>query len=347
MDYARFNYIAQPGDGVTKLHPSIGEYDKWSIKWGYTWFPGNLTPKQEREKLDVWTVAKAGNPLYYYGRQGTTLDPRLQSEDLGDNAMKASTYGIANLKRILPNVEKWTYEKGKDYSDLKEIYNEVINQYNRYMGHVTTNIGGMSENFKTYDQKGAVYTYLSKAKQKEAVAFLNIQLFDTPSWLINNAELNKFDNGVLLGGIKNTQTRTLSSILTPQRIARLLDNETKNGTTVAYTLPELFQDLRKGIFPASRPDAFKRNLQRAYVDRLGALMTQDMTLPPGASPDALANFGATPVNVSFSDIRPLVRVELKSLLTAAKARSVAGDAVTKAHYDDLVIRINDILYPKK
>ncbi|MGY0039530.1 zinc-dependent metalloprotease [Pedobacter sp. NJ-S-72] len=113
MDYARFNYIAQPGDGVTKLHPEIGEYDKWSIKWGYTWFPGNLTPKQEREKLDVWTVAKAGNPAYFYGRQGTSIDPRTQSEDLGDNAMKASTYGIANLKRVLPNIEKWTYQKGE------------------------------------------------------------------------------------------------------------------------------------------------------------------------------------------------------------------------------------------
>lgn len=347
MDYARFNYIAQPGDGVTKLHPSIGEYDKWAVKWGYSWFPGNLTAKQEREKLDVWTVAKAGNPLYFYGRQGTSLDPRLQSEDLGDNAMKASTYGIANLKRILPNVEKWTYEKGKDYSDLKEIYSEVINQYNRYMGHVTTNIGGMSENFKTYDQKGAVYSYLPKAKQQEAVTFLNLQLFTTPTWLINSAELNKFDNGVLLTNIKSVQSRTLAAILNPSRIARLLDNETKNGTATAYTLPELFKDLRTGIFPAGRPDAFKRNLQRTYVDRLSALMTQDMMFPPGASLEAIANFGATPVNVAMSDIRPLVRVELKSLMTAAKAKLVAGDAVTKAHYDDLVTRINDILYPKK
>ena len=347
MDYARFNYIAQPGDGVTKLHPSIGEYDKWSIKWGYTWFPGNLTPAQERQKLDVWTVAKAGNPLYFYGRQGTSIDPRLQSEDLGDNAMKASTYGIANLKRILPNLEKWTYEKGKDYSNLKEMYSEIVGQYNRYMGHVTANVGGMSENFKTYDQKGAVYSYLPKTKQREAVAFFNAQLFTTPLWLINNAELAKFDNGVLLNGIKNVQTRTLDNLLNPSRIARLLDNETKNGSAVAYTLPELFKDLHTGIFTATRPDAFKRNLQRSYVDKLDALMTKELTLPPGAPADLFANFGMTPVNVSLSDIRPLVRVELKSLLTLAKARSVAGDTLTKAHYDDLVIRINDILNPKK
>ena len=347
MDYARFNYIAQPGDGVTKLHPEIGEYDKWSIKWGYTWFPGNLTPKQEREKLDVWTVAKAGNPLYFYGRQGTSIDPRLQSEDLGDNAMKASTYGIANLKRILPNVEKWTYEKGADFSDLKEIYGEIIGQYNRYMGHVRTNVGGMSENFKTYDQKGTVYSYLSKAKQKEAIAFFNTQLFTTPLWLINKEQLNKFDNGQILNKIKAVQTSTLSNLLSPSRMARLLDNEAKNGAASAYTLPELFADLKTGVFSAGRPDAFKRNLQRSYVETLAQLMTKEMDVPPGASSDAMANYGFTPVSVSLSDIRPLVRAELKSLLTLARSKSVAGDTLTKAHYDDLVIRINDVLYPKK
>lgn len=347
MDYARFNYIAQPGDGVIKLHPSIGEYDKWAVKWGYSWFPGNLTAKQEREKLDAWTVAKAGNPLYFYGRQGTSLDPRLQSEDLGDNAMKASAYGIANLKRILPNIEKWTYEKGKDYSDLKEIYGEVITQFNRYMGQVTTNIGGMSENFKTYDQKGAVYTYLPKAKQREAMTFLNTQLFTTPLWMINNAQLNKFDNGVTLGNIKSAQTRTLGNILSPSRLARLLDNEVKNGAGVAYTVTDLFKDLRTGIIPAARPDAFKRNLQRAYVERLGALMTQELELPGRVSPDVIANFGMTPVSVSLSDIRPLVRAELKSLLSVAKSRAKAGDAMSKAHYDDMTVRINNILDPKK
>lgn len=347
MDYARFNYIAQPGDGVTKMHPSIGEYDKWSVKWGYSWFPGNLTPKQEKEKLDAWTLAKAGNPLYFYGRQGTSLDPRLQSEDLGDDAMKASTYGIANLKRILPNVEKWTYEKGEDYSNLKEIYTEVIGQFNRYMGHVTTNVGGMSENFKTYDQKGPVYTYLPKAKQKEAIRFFNTQLFTTPLWLINNEELNKFDNGTLLNRIKGVQTNTLGNLLSAARIARLLDNEAKNGTSVAYTLPELFTDLKGTIFSATRPDAFKRNLQRSYVDKLAGLMTKEQEFPAGFPADLIANFGLTPISVSLSDIRPLVRVELKSLMATAKTRAVAGDTITKAHYDDLVVRINDILNPKK
>jgi hypothetical protein len=188
MDYARFNYIAQPGDGVTHLYPQIGEYDLWAVKWGYSYFPGKKTPKQEKETLDVWTKEKAGNPLYYYGRQGTSIDPRLQNEDLGDNAMKASTYGIANLKRILPNIENGLSKKGEDYDDVQTLYNEVIGQYNRYIGHVTMNIGGMNENFKTYDQKGPVYDFINKNLQHDAVVFLNQQVFTTPKWLINNAK---------------------------------------------------------------------------------------------------------------------------------------------------------------
>lgn len=346
MDYARFNYIAQPGDGVTRLYPKIGEYDKWAIKWGYSWFPGNLTANQEKEKLNSWTLQKAGNPLYYFGRQGTSIDPRLQNEDLGDNAMKASAYGIANLKRILPNIEKWTYQKGEDYGDLKEIYNEVVNQFNRYMGHVAANVGGMSENFKTYDQKGPVYAYLPKSKQKEALAFYKQQLFTTPLWLINKEELSKFDNGVLLNKIKAVQTGTLANLLSPSRIARLLDNETKNGTASAYTLPELFTDLRSSIFEAGKTDAFKRNLQRAYVDQLASLMTKDLDFPPGFSADAAANYGMTPINVNLSDIRPLARAELKTLLATTKAKTT-GDVITKAHYADLATRINNILNPKK
>ena len=341
MDYARFNYVAQPGDGVVRMFPGIGEYDKWAVKWGYTWFPGNLTPLQEKAKLDVWTKEKAGNPLYFYGRQGNSYDPRDQSEDLGDNAMKASTYGIANLKRILPNIEKWTYQSGKDFTDLSQLYGEVIGQLSRYMGHVTFNIGGLSENFKTYDQAGAVYSYISKAKQKEAVAFLNSQIFTSPLWLINSEELNKFDNGAMLTRIKSVQTGTINNIFTAARLSRMLDNEAKNGAT-AYTMPELFSDLRGTIFAATRPDAFKRNLQRGYVDRLGSLMV-DAPAPAGLPP----GFVFTPVNISLTDIRPLVRVELKTLLATAKARAVAGDANTKAHYDDLAFRINEILNPKK
>jgi len=209
------------------------------------------------------------------------------------------------------------------------------------MGHVTFNIGGLSENYKTYDQAGAVYNYVSKAKQREAIDFLNKQLFTSPLWLINSEQLNKFDNGSMLTRIKAVQTGTINNILSSSRLLRMIDNEAKNGAT-AYTMPELFTDLRGSVFAAGRPDGFKRNLQRGYIDRLGSLMV-DAPAPTGLPP----GFSFTPVNIGVTDIRPLVRVELKTLLATAKARAVAGDAITKAHYDDLIIRINDILDPKK
>jgi len=343
MDYARFNYIAQPGDGVTHFYPQIGEYDKWAIKWGYTWFPGKKTPKQEKEILDEWIKEKAGNPLYYYGRQGTTLDPRLQSEDLGDNAMKASTYGIANLKRILPNVEKWTYQKGEGYSDLQDIYLEVLTQFYRYMGHVTANIGGMNENFKTYDQSGPVYDFVNKDRQRDAVLFFNKQLFTTPLWLIDSRELSKFDNGVMIGRIKSVQVSTLSGIFSPSRLARMYDNEAKNGAS-AYTVAELFTDLRSGIFNTPKPDGFKRNLQRGYIEDLKSLLNDDFKSIPGIPAATLANYGLTPINVALSDIRPMVRAELK-LIDASLPKG--GDAITAAHFTDLHLRIKEALNPTR
>jgi hypothetical protein len=343
MDYARFNYIAQPEDGVTHFYPQIGEYDKWAIKWGYTWFPGNKTPKQEKETLNVWTKEKAGDPHYYYGRQGTIIDPRLQTEDLGDNAMKAGVYGIANLKRILPNIEKWTYQDGENYTDLQEIYNEVLAQFSRYMGHVVTNVGGMNENFKTYDQNGPVYDFVSKDRQKEAILFLNQQLFTTPVWLLDNQELSKFDNGLMLNRLKSVQVYTLSTLLTPSRLARIYDNEAKNGNK-AYTVAELFTDLQAGIFTAGRPDVFKRNLQRGYVENLKSLLNDDYKAIPGYSATQLANFGLTPINVALSDIRPMVRAELKTIDAHLPK---GGDAVTTAHYDDLHLRIKEALNPTR
>jgi hypothetical protein len=344
MDYARFNYIAQPGDGVTHLYPQIGEYDLWAIKWGYSYFTGNKSPKQEKEALDVWTKQNAGNPLYYYGRQGTSIDPRLQNEDLGNNAMKASAYGIANLKRILPNLEKWSFQKGEDFDDVQTLYNEVIGQYNRYIGHVTMNIGGMNENFKTYDQTGPVYGFVSKGLQHDAVDFLNKQVFTTPYWLINNNELSRFDNGLVINRIKAVQVNALTNVINASRMARMFDNESKNGAK-AYTVAELFTDLRGGVFGTGKPDQFKRNLQRGYIDNLKAMLNEDASRSfPGASSIQLANSGYTPINIALSDIRPMVRAELSKISTILPK---GGDALNVAHYADLRLRIKEALNPTR
>ncbi len=347
MDYARFNYIAQPGDEGVVLYPGIGDYDKWAIKWGYTWFD-NQTPEEEAKILNKWTIERAGNPIYFYGQQtANPIDPRAQSEDLGDDAMKASRYGIANLKRILPNIEKWTYEEGKPYDNLKELYGEVLIQWNRYMGHVRSNIGGIYEDDKTYEQKGPVYTHVNKTKQKEAVKFINEYAFTTPSWMLNQNVLNKFDNAGIVDRLRRTQVGVLNGILDFSRLNRVIDNSVKNGVS-AYHMDELFADLRNGIWSELKTganlDTYRRNLQRAYVERMSYLLNEnEAQLTP-----QLAALAGPQIDVSQSDIRPMARHELKSLYIQVKsALPKYSNPVLRAHLEDVLVRINEALDPKK
>jgi hypothetical protein len=187
MDYARFNYVAQPGDEGVALMPDIGIYDKHAIRWGYKPIV-DKSAEDEKSTLDSWILKHAGNPMYRFGHQqiGDVVDPSSQTEDLGDDAIKASQYGIANLKRIVPKLIEWTAEDGKDYDDLKTLYGQVLSQYNRYMGHVSNNIGGVYEHHKTYEQDGAVYTHVSKEHQKNCMQFLQNELFATPEWMLDN-----------------------------------------------------------------------------------------------------------------------------------------------------------------
>ena len=162
MDYARFNYVAQPEDKGVALMPNIGPYDKHAINWGYRPIL-DQSAEDEKTTLNQWILDKADDPMYRFGRQQRpVIDPSSQTEDLGDDAVKASNYGIANLKRIVPKLIDWTYEEGKNYDDLSTLYDQVFGQFNRYMGHVRSNIGGVYQYNKTYEQEGAVFTHVQK-----------------------------------------------------------------------------------------------------------------------------------------------------------------------------------------
>ena len=350
MDYARFNYIAQPGDEGVLLYPGIGAYDKWAVKWGYTWFD-NQTPEQEAKTLNKWTLEKAGNPLYFYGRQTfNPIDPRSQSEDLGDDAVKASAYGIANLKRIVPNIEKWTYEEGKSYDNLEELYGEVVSQWVRYMGHVRSNIGGIHENEKTYEEKGPVYSHVAEAKQRTAMKFINEQAFVTPTWMLDQTILNKFDNAGIIDRLRRSQVSVLNGILDFARLARVIDNSVKNSSN-AYSIDELFADVKVGVWSELKSganiDTYRRNLQRAYIERMEYLMTADQVMPPGIPSEFASAFLGTPIDASTSDIRPMARRELKLLSGQIKSSLPKfGNPIIKAHLEDAIVRINKILDPK-
>ncbi|WP_353138989.1 zinc-dependent metalloprotease [Pseudopedobacter sp.] len=330
MDYARFNYIAQPGDRGVLLYPGIGPYDKWAIKWGYTWFDENESVEETAKRLNKWTIAQLKDPIYFYGRQGLASDPRSQSEDLGDDAIKASRYGIANLKRILPNIEKWTYQEGQPYSDLVELYQEVIVQFNRYMGHVRTSIGGIYENPKTYDQEGSVFTHVEKAKQKNALKFIAEEAFKTPNWLIDEKQLSKIDNGQMFSSVTAMQANILAGIIEQGRLSRVLDNTRKNGNK-AYSIQDLFTDLKNSVWTeltaGANIDSYRRSLQRTYINRLEALMNQ--------------------TGADISDVKPMAREQLKILQADIKrALPKYNDTLLKAHLNDALARIDKVLNPK-
>ncbi|WP_407640254.1 zinc-dependent metalloprotease [Algoriphagus alkaliphilus] len=346
MDYARFNYIAQPEDKGVSLMPDVGPYDKYAIMWGYRPIPEAATPEAEQPILDKWILDKKGDPIFRYGRQGNNYDPTTQSEDLGDNAMKASEYGIKNLQRIMPNLMEWTAEENKpykDYADLSELYGQVIGQFNRYMGHVRTNVGGVAEVYSSVGQNEAVYTHTSKEMQKSAVDFLNKQLFATPTWLMDDKIIARIGDFGALERIRGIQVTTLNGILEWGRLGRVIENEAMNGSN-AYKITELFDDLRKGIWTelsaGKSIDVQRRALQRAHIERLEVLLTGN---EPNL-PTQFRAFAGPQINASQSDIRPMARGELKTLQSQIRgAIGKTSDRMSKLHLEDALARIEKIL----
>ena len=317
MDYARFNYVAQPGDEGVSLMPGIGIYDKYSIRWGYRPIPEAKSSEEEKATLHAWITEHTDDPLYFYGRQTRIpMDPRSQSEALGDDAVLASNYGINNLKLILDNLIEWTTESGQDYEDLEELYGQILGQWNRYMGHVTAYVGGVYETPKTADQEGVVYEHVSAADQRRAMDFLTRELFQTPTWLIDTDVLSRIEPEGMLDRIKSYQTRTLNRLLAGDRVGRIMENEALNGSS-AYSMDELMEGLRVGIFTEAltgkASDPYRRNLQRAYLIKLTSF-----------------------VKSSESEVAALARMELDELdgILKKAGKSISDDR-SKAHYADL------------
>lgn len=332
MDYARFNYVAQPGDGDVGLMPNIGPYDKWSIMYGYKVISEGEDYEDERLILNSWITERADDPIYRFGRQRfRPTDPSAQTEDIGDNAMKASEYGIANLKRIVPHLIEWTAEEAKDFKDLNELYNNVLGQFRRYLGHVTANIGGIYEYNKTYDENDVIYTHVPKEKQEEAMAFLQKHIFETPDWAIDQDILRRIEEDGNMERIRRLQEGTLNLLLNPDRLNRVIENQTLNGAD-AYSLTELFTDVRTSIFTeilnGRNIDTYRRNLQRTAVDVMAGLMKNQKN------------------EFENSDIQAISRGNLKIIMEAARNYSNQQDEVSAFHVQDLAERIDMILDPR-
>ena len=349
MDYARFNYVAQPEDGVTDFFPKIGDYDKWAIKWGYSYFEDAKTEKEEKAILNEMTKEAYKNNRLWFGTETSPYDPRYQTEDIGDNAMRASEYGIKNLKRILPNLIEWSSEKGESYSELDDLYNALTGQFRRYMGHVTKNVGGIYDSPKTYDMAGNQFTVVPKSIQKDAVAFLNTQLFTTPKWLLNQDVLSKINPESGVEAVKSMQDATLSSLLAGDRMVRLL--ETSATSKDNYSVDELISDLNKGIFSelkgASSIDMYRRNIQKIYVDKLIELLKPGTASVRAVPVGVTYGFSTRRVNLAQTDLPSIARGQLNALKNELKMSSARmSDRMSKYHVQDLTSRIGLALDPK-
>lgn len=326
MDYTRYNYVAQPGDKGVRWVRMLGPYDSYAINWGYRYIPNANSPEAEKSTLNNWIREKTGDPKYLFGR-GNSFDPSDQTESVGDDPVKASTYGLANLKIVAPNLAKWTATDGEGYDDLEELYSELIGVWSRFANHVVANIGGVYQELKTTDQDGVTYTPTDKAEQLKSIKFLNENVFSTPQWLLQKEILNNIEPSGAVSSIGSMQSRVLSNVLRLDRLKRMIENEALNGAGV-YSMTQMLSDLRKGIWSelsgSKDIDAFRRNLQRAHVERLASLMNQD--------------------EKSRSDISAAVRAELKTIQTSARSASVRySSGIVQNHLRDIDAMVDSIL----
>jgi hypothetical protein len=349
MDYARFNYVAQPEDNISRkgLFPRIGDYDMWAIEWGYRWMPEYENAEKEAAALQKMTTEKLKNKRFWFGTETNPDDPRSQNEDLGDDAVKAGNYGIKNLQRIVPNLSEWTKKPNESYELLQEMYNQVVSQFGRYLGHAAKNIGGIYETPKMNDQPGTVYEFTTKKTQQDALSFINKQLFITPKWLIDPNIFSK-TGASPLAIINSRQESILQRIINTNNLHKLFDMETKLGKD-AYTAGELLSSTRNMIFSelAGRTpvDIYRRNLQRTYTERLISLLPSN---DQGGSLLSMFFIQTGPVLSSKnSDVYALVKGNLRILRTEINAAIPSiSDSMTKMHLQDLNDRITQALDPK-
>ena len=353
MDYARFNYVAQPGDNISEkgLFPRIGDYDKWAIEWGYRIIPEAKSAKEEVPILNKWTIEKLKNKRYWFGTETDPDDPRAQSEDIGDDAMKASTYGIMNLKFILPHLVEWTKTDNEGYDNLENMYNQLVGQLGRYTGHVAKNIGGRYETLKTSEEAGDIYELVPVATQKRAMEFLGKQIFATPTWLIDKKIIALTDVQPInvIAGLQGVATARL---LNASTMNKLISGETIDPN--AYKITDYFNDLQKYMWgelaTGQAIDVYRRNLQKSYVEKMNAILH-----PPAAPAAAMQQQGGggrrragadgprTP-----TDVKSVVKANLAQLRTKIKADLPrVTDPMTRYHLQDLVGQIDEALKTKQ
>jgi hypothetical protein len=354
MDYSRFNYVAQPEDSLPleDIIPRIGPYDKYAIMWGYKPIPGARTPEQERPTLDQWARMQDSIPWYRFSENNAFGGFGTTTEAVGDaDPVKATGLGFRNIRRVVTYIPAAAIRPGEDNSDLKEIYDRTVGQWATEANHVTTVVGGAEVQYKSGSQPGPVYTPLPRARQAEAVRFLNENVFATPTYLIHPEIARRIEAEGMLSRIDNAQSRVLASLLDDQRLNRLLENEALAPTpSSTYSLANMLDDVRRGIWSelgASRVaiDPYRRALQMTFLSQV------DRKLNPGNGPSVpvVTVFGS---GIRLAPLSEDAKAELRGELVTLKGeiqRAIAksSDRETTLHLQGALHRIDDILEPKK
>jgi hypothetical protein len=354
MDYARFNYVAQPEDHIAlkDLIPRVGTYDRFAVMWGYTPIPGAHTPEDERPMLDTWARQQDTIPWFRFSTSNSSgSDPGEETEAIGDaDAVKSTSLGIRNIKRIMPMLMTATVHPAEDNDDLTEIYSRLIAQWRNEVNHVVNVIGGSSSQEKYGNQPGPRFTPFPRAKQRAAMEFVNANVFHTPEFFLDPVILRRIEPNGELARIRTAQAAILTSVLNNTRMARLIEyNALATDKADTYSLRQMLGDLRGGIWtelssPSVRIDAFRRNLQYAYLDQVGTKINGPFPTPPANVPPQFAAQFAPPPD----EARGLLRNELLALDAQLKEAILhSGDADTRAHMIEARHRIDVILYPNK
>ncbi len=352
MDYSRFNYVAQPEDNIEidDLVPGIGPYDIWATMWGYKPIPSARTPDDEQPTLNEWAKAQDATPWLRFSTDGTAgSDPGELTEAVGDaDAVKSSGLGLMNLKRTAKLlVPATTAENGKNYADLAEVYGRMLGQWTLEMNHVAAIVGGFNSQERHVGQPGPRFTPVPKAHQAEAVAFLNNSAFQTPTWAIDKDILRKIEPIGELNRVRNSQNSMLNNLLSSSRFARLVEQEAMEGSA-AYSPAEFLADVRNGVWgelfkPKTVIDAYRRNLQRSYLD----IVNNKLNGPPPTVPAGLpASFAG--LFITNGDEKGYYRAELRAITAAASAAiAKSGDKATRVHLEAVRDQVNKILNPEQ
>jgi hypothetical protein len=351
MDYSRFNYVAQPEDNipVELLIPGVGPYDVFAVMWGYKPIPEARTPEEEKPILDEWAREQDTKPWLRFNTSGSSgADPGEESEAVGDaDPVKATGWGIANIKREVDYLIPATRKDYEGWDDLDMLYGRLIGQWRTELGHVANVVGGVDSREQYGNQPELRFVPISRERQREAVRFLNENAFPTPAFFLVDDVLQRIAPSGSVARITSAQGSILNNVLRNQRLLRLSEYAHDARPGAAYTPAELLQDLRSGIFSeldtGREIDVYRRTLQRMYIEVLDAKINPPPPAEGSAQAARRAPSGPPQLDAELSDIYPVVRAELMALAEDIREASAGASGLQQAHLDDLLHRIDAAL----